>query len=142
MGIITVQNGLTTEQRLVLDKWEKNATSEEEVASRQQVGKLLRSISLSKTTLDLGGHELSRIPPGLDAFSALISLSLSNNRLTKIPTRCFSLLPHLKEVDLSSNQIVNFPQSESRRATLSHLSTLNLSFNRLEKNRLYSFCLI
>lgn len=133
LRIITVQNGLSTEQRLVLDKWEKNATSEEEVVSRQQVGKLLRSISLSKTTLELGGRELSRLPPGLDAFSALISLSLPNNRLTKIPTQCFSLLPHLKEVDLSSNQIANFPKSKSRRATLSHLSTLNLSFNRLEK---------
>lgn len=90
--------------------------------------------------VNLEKNLLSQIPEGLLKAPYLRKIYLGHNKLTELPLGtkgvnlflppCFSFGSHLEVLDLSHNQISEFP------IELSHLENvylLNLSFNRLQR---------
>ena len=83
------------------------------------------SLSPSLETLELHSNKLSSLPEDLSDLPHLTHLSLANNMLVEIS---LPPLPSLRQLDLSSNQLVDMPSSPS----LPNLAWLNLGGNRLK----------
>jgi len=79
------------------------------------------------TTISAFGNLLERIFDDLLSMESLLHLSLSNNRLAKLPI-CQWNLPNLLTLDLSNNLLVTLPEEMS---SLTSLIDLNLAFNFL-----------
>lgn len=92
--------------------------------------------------LDLSGLHLTSLEGLWDIFDIqnITELNLSNNLLTKISNNSFALLPHLRVLILSDNQIETIEPLAFTH--LSKLEELNLDHNKLKKisielNRLF-----
>jgi len=82
-----------------------------------------RVFSLTRLTrLSLKGNDLTRLPDGLGALTALVSLDASENKIAgALPPVLFHMLKKLKELDLSENAITALPDSVGGLAELERL---------------------
>ena len=80
------------------------------------------------TVLDVSNNRLEQLEHAeLHKLMALVSLKLSNNKLTSLPTN-FSHFRQLRSLNLSSNGFVEFPDHI---CSLKSLVDLDISFNKL-----------
>ena len=80
------------------------------------------------TMLDISNNRLEQLEHAeLDKLQHLVSLRLSNNRLTSLPAS-FGCFKHLRSLNLSSNSLTKFPDSLGE---LSSLVDLDISFNSI-----------
>lgn len=79
--------------------------------------------------LNLGGVQLSLVPPEIGLLINLVGLNLRGNHLASLPIE-FEKLPHLQELNLVDNKIQSLPSC----LLGSSILTLVL-FDRLEENR-------
>ena len=89
------------------------------------------SLSLASrlTVLDISNNRLEQLDHAhLDDLQNLVSIKLSNNKLTTLPAH-FSKLRHLRSLNLSSNYLKNFPEFLCE---LTSLVDLDISFNAIE----------
>ena len=86
--------------------------------------------------MDLSGFKLQAWPPHICPTSSVcvlhriahvVTLNLSNNELSEVP-EYVSCVVNLRHLNLARNKIVSF---HSAMSTLTQLSTLDLSSNRL-----------
>ena len=80
------------------------------------------------TVLDVSNNRLEQLDHAeLHKLNALVSLKLSNNKLTTLPTN-FSHFRQLRSLNLSSNNFTEFPEHI---CSLKSLVDLDISFNKL-----------
>ena len=79
------------------------------------------------TALVLDGQELDRLPPELDQFGKLETLSLYDNRLTALPP-AVTALEGLRTLNLAANQLTTLSEHIGR---LKRLKMLDIGHNRL-----------
>ncbi|KAL4710100.1 hypothetical protein ACJJTC_016502 [Scirpophaga incertulas] len=85
--------------------------------------------SLSKLkVLDLSRNQLCGIPHTINKMKELTSINLSSNQIDKMPK--FEQLPNLISVDVSNNKLTLFLDVET--AVLKHLTDLKLKGNLIE----------
>jgi len=75
----------------------------------------------SLISLSLSNNEISKIPDTIGRLSRIRELNLSFNNITEIP-ESIGLLTNLRKLDLSGNQIVDLPKSISKLTKLTHLN--------------------
>ena len=80
------------------------------------------------TAVQCAARNLQRIPPDLPRDTAV--LLLSSNHITSIPSQAFKDLHHLKELDLSNNDI-HTVDAGAFQGVAGSLDSLDLSHNRL-----------
>ncbi len=97
-------------------------------AMHKYVADLLADSAAQKDThLDLGGLELTEIPPPLTELTTLTHLSLRGNEITAIPAS-IGQLTQLAQLSLADNQLTQLPAELGQ---LSRLRSLNLKNNAL-----------
>ena len=79
------------------------------------------------TILNLGGQQLSSLPPEIGELTNLTELRLAGNRLTDLPPE-ISQLSQLTTLGLANNQLTGLPLEISQ---LAQLTTLGLANNQL-----------
>jgi hypothetical protein len=89
----------------------------------------LNITSLSKLkVLDLSRNQLSSIPDSLNNMKELTSINFSSNQIEVMPK--FVDFPNMISVDLSNNKLTNFLDLEN--AVFPHLTDLKLKGNAIE----------
>jgi len=83
-----------------------------------------------QTKIYMFSQNISELPEALGELTRLKSLSLADNRLTKLSGKILSKLKNLRSLDLSRNQLTNIPTGLSK---LNRLETLNISINKFNK---------
>ncbi|XP_054829856.1 tsukushi isoform X1 [Eublepharis macularius] len=85
-------------------------------------------IPLDTTYLDLSSNRLESINESLltgPGYTTLVSLDLSNNRISKITSTTFSRLRYLESLDLSHNSLVTLPDECFSRSPLGDIDLSN-----------------
>lgn len=78
--------------------------------------------------LDLSRNNLSAIPDGLNNMKELASINFSSNQIETMPK--FNDFPNLITLDVSNNKLTNFVDMEN--ANLPHLTDLKMKGNLIE----------
>ncbi|CAH2093425.1 unnamed protein product [Euphydryas editha] len=78
--------------------------------------------------LDLSRNQITSIPESLNKMKELTSINFSSNQIEQMPK--FGDLPNLITVDISNNKLSSFPDTEN--ANLPHLTDLKLKSNQIE----------
>ncbi|XP_008294161.1 amphoterin-induced protein 3 [Stegastes partitus] len=96
-------------------------------AFRNSSGTLLRHLDLSSNQLRVLEQHYFQELPGLE------ELLLFNNRIVHVESRALAGLTNLRKAYLSHNRLTDFPFFSIQKHSHPHLSTLDLSSNRLPK---------
>ncbi len=108
-----------------IDDWasENGGDKAEEIAAKVKN-------SFEEESLNLSGYcdKIKSFPPGIELFSCLKEINLSQNEIEIIPSELCQL-EHLEKLDLGKNKIVNFPTGIER---LQNLRCIRLSHNKIE----------
>ncbi|RWS27852.1 leucine-rich repeats and immunoglobulin-like domains protein 3 [Leptotrombidium deliense] len=81
--------------------------------------------------LDLSSNRVTNIPPDFFNSSTLLTLHLTNNKLSVIEKGAFDSLPELEKLKLGKNRLSSFPKDLFRK--LSKLKDLDLTRNKLRQ---------
>jgi internalin A len=96
----------------------------------QEAVQIIRSYSnKDRVALDLGGYDLTEVPPEIGELTKLKELCLSPNELTQLPPE-IGKLKDLIELNLYGNKLTRLPPEIGE---LTNLKTLNVSSNRLTR---------
>ena len=87
-----------------------------------------QEVPASGAILDMSNRGLTSIPMDVFSRTDLVTLDLSNNRLTGAPPSQIGQLKNLKLLDLSGNKLTGLPAELGQ---LTKLETLNVSNNKL-----------
>ncbi len=133
-------NGKTLIRREMNSTWQDglvrwvNAASQQEKIERNAVArKMVRACEAKMlgintgVELDLHGHGLSSLPPGIGELDNVTHLNLSANRLADLPPEIVEL-DQLRELDLSNNRFEEIPGVTKH---FTELHNLNISGNHL-----------
>ncbi|ODS22716.1 hypothetical protein AB835_12700 [Candidatus Endobugula sertula] len=112
------------------ERWIARVPAAMEQANRRHVVNRMLQVRMGVSNrLDLGGLELTALPPGIGELINLTVLNLNNNRLAILPPEIGDLT-NLTVLNLNGNRLTTLP---SEIGSLTHLTVLNLNNNQLTR---------